>query len=80
MPDWTRPTVILAAVTLLIVANVIEFAGKRRADTAIISDLDAGSRHEQLQVKQYKQTQNIEQLLHVIGTLLFAILVTLLWT
>lgn len=78
--EWIRPAVILTAVIFLIVANVIEFTGKRRADANTMGALDNGSLPEQLQLKQYRQTQNIEQLLHVMSTLLFAILVALLWT
>jgi hypothetical protein len=77
--EWSRPVVILTAVILLIAANVIEFKGKRRADGKTIGVLDNGSPQEQLMVRQYRQTQNIEQLLHVMSTLLFAILVALLW-
>jgi hypothetical protein len=79
MTEWFRPTLILSVVILLIVANVIEFRGKRRGDADAIAALDHGEPGERLLVKQYRQTQNIEQLLHVIATLLFSILVTLLW-
>jgi hypothetical protein len=78
--EWSRPVVILTAVILLIAANIIEFKGKRRADGKTNGVLDNGSPQEQLLVRQYRQTQNIEQLLHVMSTLLFAILVALLWT
>ena len=62
---------------LLITANVIEFRARRRADA--MAALEGGQPHERLLVKQHRQTQNIEQLLHVIATVLFAILVALLW-
>jgi ribosomal protein L13 len=80
MAPWVRPAVIIAVVVVLVVANVVEFTGKRRADQAVIKDAAAGSTLASLQVKQYQQTQNIEQLLHVISTMLVAILVALLWT
>ena len=77
---WVRPTVILGTAIILITLNVLEFRGKRRQDhenTTLIktkqelNDFFAG--------KQYALTQNIEQLLHMIATILFAILVALLW-
>jgi uncharacterized damage-inducible protein DinB len=74
-----RPAVILGALVLLVIANVIEFRGKRRADRALVDALEQGSSEARLLAKQYRQTQNIEQLLHVIATALFAILVALLW-
>jgi hypothetical protein len=79
MTDWFRPAIILAVVMLLITANVIEFRAERRADADALAALDDGEPRERLLVKQYRQTQNIEQLLHVISTLLFSILVALLW-
>lgn len=79
MTDWYRPAIILSVVMLLITANVIEFRAKRRADADTMAELDRGEPRERLLVKQYRQTQNIEQLLHMIATLLFSILVALLW-
>ena len=79
MTVWFRPAIILGVVMLLITANVIEFRAKRRADANDIAALDGDEPRERLLVKQYRQTQNIEQLLHVISTLLFSILVALLW-
>lgn len=79
MNDWLRPAIILGVVMLLITANVIEFRAKRRADADAMAALGGGPPHERLLIKQYRQTQNIEQLLHVISTLLFSILVALLW-
>jgi len=78
--DWIRPAVIGAAVLLLIIANIVEFRGKRRAELAATRALDEGSNHDRLLAMQYRQTQNIEQLLHVISTMLVAILAALLWT
>jgi len=79
MTVWFRPAIILGVVMLLITANVIEFRAKRRADAGAMAELESGQPHERLLVKQYRQTQNIEQLLHMISTLLFSILVALLW-
>jgi len=79
MNGWFRPALIVGVVMLLITANVIEFRAKRRADANDIAALDGDEPRERLLVKQYRQTQNIEQLLHVISTLLFSILVALLW-
>lgn len=80
MMEWLRPAAILGLVVILIAANVIEFRGKRRADADAFGELDHGAPQERLLFKQYRQTQNIEQLLHVISTVLIAILVSLLWT
>lgn len=79
MTEWLRPALILGVVMMLITANVIEFRAKRHADASALAALDGGEPRERLLVKQYRQTQNIEQLLHVIATLLFSILVALLW-
>ena len=79
MTGWLRPAIILGVVMLLVTANVIEFRAKRRADADAMAALEGGQHHERLLVKQYRQTQNIEQLMHVIATLLFSILVALLW-
>jgi hypothetical protein len=79
MNDWFRAAIILGVVMLLITANVIEFRAKRRADADAVAAIDGSEPRERLLVQQYRQTQNIEQLLHVIATLLFSILVALLW-
>jgi hypothetical protein len=79
MNGWLRPALILGVVMVLIMANVFEFRAKRRADASALAALEGGEPRERLLVKQYRQTQNIEQLLHVIATLLFSILVSLLW-
>jgi hypothetical protein len=76
---WWRPAIILGVVMLLNTAKVIEFRVNRRAHAGAMAALDGGEPRERLLVKQYRQTQNIEQLLHVIATLLFSILVALLW-
>jgi uncharacterized damage-inducible protein DinB len=79
MAGWMRPAVILCALGLLIMTNVMEFRAKRRADQPLIDAVEQGSAEARLLAKQYRQTQTIEQLLHVISTMLFAILVALLW-
>ncbi|MEI7970633.1 MAG: hypothetical protein WCJ69_16750 [Betaproteobacteria bacterium] len=77
MIGWLRPAIILAMVMLLIRANVIEFRAKRHADA--MAALEGDQPHERQPVKPYRQTQNIQQLLPVIATVLFAILMALLW-
>lgn len=75
---WLRPVVITATVVCLVIANVVEFRIKRRSDHAFDLGPEA-SWHDKLRLAQYKQTQNIEQLLHVVCTVAFAILLALLW-
>jgi len=76
---WVRPVVIIGVLALLVVANVVEFRSKRRGDEALTDALDAGSLAERLASRQYQQTRNIEQLLHVVASTLFAILAATLW-
>ncbi len=78
MSDWVKPAAILGAVFLLIVLNVLEFRGKRRRDMEEGLLGKASSPEGDLARKQYQIVQNIEQLLHIINTMLFAILVALL--
>jgi hypothetical protein len=80
MDGWFRPTVILGAVVVLIALNVLEFRGKRRKDAEDVAAIktETGLIAYFVQ-KQYALTQNIEQLLHMISTILFALLVALLW-
>jgi hypothetical protein len=75
-----KPVVILGTLLVLVAANVVEFRAKRRSDAALCAPLQQGAPHDRLACAQYRQTQNIEQLLHVIATTLVAILVSLLWT
>jgi Mg2+/citrate symporter len=79
MTGWLKPAVIAGVLVVLVVANVIEFRAKRRAGAALTNLLEQASPSERLAVLQYRQTQNIEQLLHIILTTLFAILAALLW-
>lgn len=77
---WLRPILILGALVALIAINVIEFRNKRRAEKPLLDLLEAGSPSQRLQAQQYRQTQNIEQLLHVISSTLIAVLIALLWS
>lgn len=76
---WIRPALILGALVVLIVLNVLEFRGKRRQDHSKLAILEADERPEVwLARKQYLQTQNIEQVLHILNTVLIAILIAVL--
>ncbi len=77
--SWIRPVLILGAVVILIVLNVLEFRGKRRQDRSDLAALESDDRPEILLArKQYLQTQNIEQVLHILNTVLIAILIAVL--
>jgi hypothetical protein len=79
MADWLRPTAILGALALLITLNVIEFNGKRRRDAAergAIAEPEAEALW--LARRQYQQTQNIEQVLHIVNSVLIALLIAVL--
>ena len=77
--SWVRPVLILGAVVILIVLNVLEFRGKRRQDRSDLAALESDDRPEiWLARKQYLQTQNIEQVLHILNTVLIAILIAVL--
>jgi hypothetical protein len=78
-PVWVRPIVIVGAVVILLGLNAREFAGKRRAlasehQAAPSDDIVIG-----LMRRQAAQALVNEQLLHMIQTMLAAILVALLW-
>jgi hypothetical protein len=78
-PAWVRALVIIAAVAVLLAANAREFKAKRRA---LEVAFPAGSDDDQalrLARQQAFQTQTNEQLLHMIHTMLAAILAALLW-
>jgi len=69
----------LGAIVILIVLNVLEFRGKRQQDRSTLAALESDERPEMwLARKQYLQTQNIEQVLHILNTVLLAILIALL--
>ncbi len=77
--ELLRPALILGVLAFLIVLNVIEFRGKRRRDAADMEALALDERPEiRLARKQYLQTQNIEQVAHIINSVLIALLVAVL--
>jgi hypothetical protein len=76
---WIRPALILGALVILIVLNVIEFAGKRKRDAQDLAGVAASDRPEIiLAYKQYLQTQNIEQVIHIVNSVLIALLIAVL--
>jgi hypothetical protein len=79
MENWWKPIAIVGLLAVLITINIFEFWAKRRQDQVFATQLEQGSASEQLALRQYRQTQNIEQLLHVTVTMLFSILIALLW-
>lgn len=78
-PAWIRALVIVAAVVLLLTANAVEFKAKRRALAADFPDSPAADPVFRLARQQAFQAQTHEQLLHMIHTMLAAILAALLW-
>ena len=77
--NWIRPVLILGALVLLIVLNVLEFKGKRKRDAADKVAITASSDPAVILAhKQYLQTQNIEQVAHIINSVLIAILLAVL--
>lgn len=77
--NWIRPVLILGALVLLIVLNVLEFKGKRKRDAADKVAITASSDPAVILAhKQYLQTQNIEQVAHIIKSVLIAILLAVL--
>jgi hypothetical protein len=77
MTGWAKPVVVLTVLAALIVANILEFRAKRHKDRTWLVGIELEDR---LAVSQYRQVQNIEQLLHIVASTLIATLVTLLWT
>jgi len=77
--NWIRPALILGALAALITLNVIEFRGKRRRDLQAMA-LIAGSDKPEMMLahRQYLQTQNIEQVLHIVNSVLIALLIAVL--
>ena len=76
---WIRPALILGALVVLIVLNVVEFKGKRRRDAQAMADIAASDKPElMLAHRQYLQTQNIEQVLHIVNSVLIALLIAVL--
>jgi hypothetical protein len=77
--NWIRPVLILGALVLLIVLNVLEFKGKRKRDAADKVAITASSDPAVILAhKQYLQTQNIEQVAHIINSVFVAILLAVL--
>jgi len=80
MDLWIRPVVILGVVFILITLNVLEFKAKRLKDRKNTISLEPKAElNAYFAGRQYALMQNIEQLLHMIATILFAILVAILW-
>lgn len=79
MEAWVRPTLILGAVAVLLVLNVLEFRSKRRADKAEMERFaEDDSPTMWFARKRHATLQNIEQVLHIINTVLIAILIAIL--
>jgi hypothetical protein len=76
---WTRAVVIIAAVAVLLTLNAREFKAKRRVLEAQFAATPTGDAALTLARTQALQAQTNEQLLHMIHTMLAAILAALLW-
>ncbi len=76
---WIRPVIIVSVLVILLLLNAREFKAKRLA----LEDQfpSASARDEALPFarQQAFQAQTIEQLLHMIHTMLAAILAAVLW-
>jgi len=79
IPDWVRPVVIVVAVVILLGLNAREFKAKRSALDAQFPVMSDDGAALQLARQQAVQAQTNEQLLHMIHTMLAAILAALLW-
>jgi hypothetical protein len=79
MLAWARPVVIIAAVGVLLTLNAREFKAKRRALEAAFPAMLTDDAALALARQQAFQAQTNEQLLHMIHTMLAAILAALLW-
>ena len=78
-PVWVRPIVIVGAVVILLGLNAREFAGKLRALASEHQATPSDDIAVGLMRRQAAQALTNEQLLHMIHTMLAAILVALLW-
>lgn len=79
MESFWRPALILGVVAVLIVGNVLEFRARRRREAAERSARPGdGSRREWLAEQRQATLCNIEQLMHLVVTLLVALLVAVL--
>ena len=79
MEAWLRPSLIIGAVAVLIILNVLEFRSKRRADAA---EMERFAENDSAEMwfarKRHAALQNIEQVLHIVNTVLIAILIAVL--
>lgn len=79
MDGWLRPALILGAVAVLVVANVLEFRAKRRADRAALARWPEPDGPEAwLARRRHETLQNIEQVLHILNTVAIALLIAVL--
>lgn len=80
MEPWLRMTLILGAVAALVVLNVLEFRAKRRADEKEMQRFaeEGDPAATWFARKRHMTLQNIEQVLHIMNTVLIAILVAIL--
>ena len=76
---WLRPGVIVGVVIILLLVNAWEFRGKRRVLEEQFRASGAEGPALLFARRQALQAQAIEQLLHMIHTMLAAILAALLW-
>jgi hypothetical protein len=76
---WIRALVIIAGLAALLTLNAREFKGKRRALEVEFPADPADDIALKLARQLAFQAQTNEQLLHMIHTMLAAILATLLW-
>ncbi len=77
--NWIRPLLILGALAALIVLNILEFKAKRKRDATEMAEIAASKEPAiMLAHKQYLQTQNIEQVVHIINSVLIAMLLAVL--
>lgn len=74
-----RALVIVGCVIVLLTLNAREFKAKRRALSDEFAAAPARDMTETMARRQAFQSQTIEQLLHMIHTMLAAILAAVLW-
>ena len=74
-----RPAVIIGAVAILLTLNAREFKAKRKGLEAAFAAAPPDDAALILARTQAFQAQTVEQLLHMIHTMLAAILAALLW-
>ena len=76
---WIRPATIVSALVILLLLNAREFKAKRRALEDQFPATSSRDAALQFARQQAFQAQMIEQLLHMIHTMLAAILAAVLW-